>query len=167
VGLERGPLSLMNTTEELLGRKSSGSGLERREYGRGGSVTLTTLHHLSTKMLALTSPTCGICSIGMARWRTQATEVSFFRFNNHHTSHLATAKYYISNDLTKSFWRTTVCFFCHQIGGPLLFTFDMLFSFFCTLCMKIFVKSNTVIDIKTYFHHHLLAILQPFGRFRL
>jgi hypothetical protein len=33
VGLERGPLSLMNTTEELLGRKSSGSGLEIREYG--------------------------------------------------------------------------------------------------------------------------------------
>jgi hypothetical protein len=28
VGLERGPLSLVNTTEELLERKSSGSGLE-------------------------------------------------------------------------------------------------------------------------------------------
>jgi hypothetical protein len=35
VGLERGPLSLVNTTEELLGRESSGSGLENREYGRG------------------------------------------------------------------------------------------------------------------------------------
>jgi hypothetical protein len=35
VGLERGPLSLMSTTEELLGRKSSGSGLKIREYGRG------------------------------------------------------------------------------------------------------------------------------------
>jgi hypothetical protein len=34
VGLERGPLSLVSTIEELLGRKSSGSGLERREYGR-------------------------------------------------------------------------------------------------------------------------------------
>jgi hypothetical protein len=34
-GLERGPLSFMSTTEELLGRNSSGSGLERREYGRG------------------------------------------------------------------------------------------------------------------------------------
>jgi hypothetical protein len=32
VGLERGLLSLVSTTEELLGRKSSGSGLERREY---------------------------------------------------------------------------------------------------------------------------------------
>jgi hypothetical protein len=34
VGLERGPLSLVSTTEELLDRNSSGSGLEIREYGR-------------------------------------------------------------------------------------------------------------------------------------
>jgi hypothetical protein len=33
VGLEQGPLSLVSTTEELLGRKSSGSGVEIREYG--------------------------------------------------------------------------------------------------------------------------------------
>jgi hypothetical protein len=30
----RGSLSFVSTTEELLGRKSSGSGLENREYGR-------------------------------------------------------------------------------------------------------------------------------------
>jgi hypothetical protein len=35
VGLERGPLRLESTIEELFGRKSSGSGLENREYGRG------------------------------------------------------------------------------------------------------------------------------------
>jgi hypothetical protein len=34
VGLKRGPLSLVSTIQELLGRKSSGSGLENREYGR-------------------------------------------------------------------------------------------------------------------------------------
>jgi hypothetical protein len=34
-GLERGPLSLLSTIEELLGRKSSGSGLENRKYDRG------------------------------------------------------------------------------------------------------------------------------------
>jgi hypothetical protein len=34
VCLERGPLSLVSTTEELLGRKSSSSGLETRDYGR-------------------------------------------------------------------------------------------------------------------------------------
>jgi hypothetical protein len=34
VGLKRGPLSLVSTIEELLGRESSGFGLEIREYGR-------------------------------------------------------------------------------------------------------------------------------------
>jgi hypothetical protein len=34
VGLQRGPFSLVSTTEELLGRKSSGFGLENQEYGR-------------------------------------------------------------------------------------------------------------------------------------
>jgi hypothetical protein len=33
VGLERGAISLVSTIEELLGRKSSGSGVENREYG--------------------------------------------------------------------------------------------------------------------------------------
>jgi hypothetical protein len=37
VGLERGPLSFVSTTEELLGRNSSGSGLESREYGHRDS----------------------------------------------------------------------------------------------------------------------------------
>jgi hypothetical protein len=37
VGLERGLLSLVSTTEELLGRISSGSGLESRECGRRDS----------------------------------------------------------------------------------------------------------------------------------
>jgi hypothetical protein len=35
VGLERGPLSLVRITKELLEWKSSGSGLENRDYGRG------------------------------------------------------------------------------------------------------------------------------------
>jgi hypothetical protein len=69
VGLERGPLSLVSTNEELLGRKSSGSGLEIREYGcrdlsRWPSGTLY------PQKLALTSPTSG------GRSRTQATELS-------------------------------------------------------------------------------------------
>jgi hypothetical protein len=34
VGLERGPLRLMSTIEELLESKNSGSVLEIREYGR-------------------------------------------------------------------------------------------------------------------------------------
>jgi hypothetical protein len=44
VGLELGPLSLVSTIEEQLGRKSSGFGIESREYGRRGSAALTTLH---------------------------------------------------------------------------------------------------------------------------
>jgi hypothetical protein len=40
VGLERGPLSLVSTTEELLGKICSGSGLEIRDYGRRGLATL-------------------------------------------------------------------------------------------------------------------------------
>jgi hypothetical protein len=47
VSLERGPLSLVSTIEELLGRKSSGSGLENREYGHRESVTVTTWQLLS------------------------------------------------------------------------------------------------------------------------
>jgi hypothetical protein len=34
VDLERDPLSLVSTTKDLLERKSSGSGLENREYVR-------------------------------------------------------------------------------------------------------------------------------------
>jgi hypothetical protein len=49
VGLERGPLSLVSTTEELLERKISGSSLESREYDHR-DVILTTLHLLSAKV---------------------------------------------------------------------------------------------------------------------
>jgi hypothetical protein len=55
MGLERGPLSLMSTTEDQLGRKSNGPGLEKRDCGRMGS-TATLLY---PKNLALTSPTSG------------------------------------------------------------------------------------------------------------
>jgi hypothetical protein len=46
--------------EDLLERKSSGSGLENRDYG---SVTLTTWH-LNPQKLALTSSTSGGLSVG-------------------------------------------------------------------------------------------------------
>jgi hypothetical protein len=50
VGLEWGQFSLVSTTEELLGRKSSGSDLENRDYSSRDPVTLATLHFLSTKV---------------------------------------------------------------------------------------------------------------------
>jgi hypothetical protein len=73
VGLERGPLSLVSTTEGLLGRKSSGFGLERREYGsRDPSGSL--LGTLYPQNFALTSLTSGGRSVGIVCSRTQATE---------------------------------------------------------------------------------------------
>jgi hypothetical protein len=49
MGLERGPLSLVSTTVELVGR-SSGSGLESRVYGCRESLTLTAWHLLTAKV---------------------------------------------------------------------------------------------------------------------
>jgi hypothetical protein len=68
-GLERGPLSLVSTTEELLGRNSSGSGLESREYGSRVSSRWP-----PAKKLELTSLTSGGSSVGIVRLRTEATE---------------------------------------------------------------------------------------------
>jgi hypothetical protein len=72
VRLERGPLNLVTTTEKLLGRNSSGSGLESREYGRGDPLRWP--HTLYLQKLTLTSPTSGDCSVGIGRSRTKATE---------------------------------------------------------------------------------------------
>jgi hypothetical protein len=63
VDLERGPLSLVSTTEELLGTKSSGSGLEIREYGRRDPSPWTR-GTLYLQKLALTSSTIGGRSVG-------------------------------------------------------------------------------------------------------
>jgi hypothetical protein len=75
VGLERGPLSLVSTTEELLGRKNRGFGLEILECGRGipSSRPRATLY---PQKLALTSLTIGGRSIDIVRSRTQASEFS-------------------------------------------------------------------------------------------
>jgi hypothetical protein len=82
VGLERGPISLVSTTEELLEGKSSGSGLENRGYGRRGSATLTTRHPYIRKKLALTSPTSGGRSVGIVRSRTRATKFVCFSYGS-------------------------------------------------------------------------------------
>jgi hypothetical protein len=71
VGLERGPLSLVRITEELLEWKSSGSGLENRVKRPWGSVALTT-QHLYPQKLALTSPRSGGRSVGIVRLRTKS-----------------------------------------------------------------------------------------------
>jgi hypothetical protein len=81
VGLERGPLSLVITIEELLERKSSGSGLEIREYGRR-DPSLWPRGTLYPQKLALTSPTSGCRSVGIVHSRTQARVFSFFKIDS-------------------------------------------------------------------------------------
>jgi hypothetical protein len=65
----------VSTTEELLGRKSSGSGLEIREYVRGDPSRWTCIV-LYPQTLTLTSPISGCRSVGIVLSRTQATEFS-------------------------------------------------------------------------------------------
>jgi hypothetical protein len=76
VGLERGPLSLVSTIEELLEGKSSGSGLESREYGHR-NPSRWPRGTLYQQKLAQTSPTSGGRSVSIVRSQTQTTEFSF------------------------------------------------------------------------------------------
>jgi hypothetical protein len=80
VGLERGPLSLVSTTDEPLG-SSSGSGLENWEYGRGNPLRWPR-DTLYLQKLALTSPTCGGHSASIVRLPTKTTEF-FFNMSIH------------------------------------------------------------------------------------
>jgi hypothetical protein len=77
VGLERGPLSLVSTTEQLLETNGSGSGLENRDYGRRDSSRWPP-GILYPQKLALTLLTPGFRSVGIVRSQTQATEFSFW-----------------------------------------------------------------------------------------
>jgi hypothetical protein len=74
-GMERGPLSLVSTIEELLERKISDSRLEIREYGRRDPSLWTrgTFYPQKLELTSLTS--CGL-SVGIIRSPTQATEFS-------------------------------------------------------------------------------------------
>jgi hypothetical protein len=56
--MKRGPLSLVSTTVEVVQRKSSGSGLESREYGRREPSRLPR-DTMYLQELELTSPTSG------------------------------------------------------------------------------------------------------------
>jgi hypothetical protein len=74
VSLERGQLCLVSTTDKLLGRKRSGSGLENLKYGHRCRSRVT----LFPQKLALTWLTSGGHWVSIVRSRTQATEFFFF-----------------------------------------------------------------------------------------
>jgi hypothetical protein len=77
VGLERGPLSLVSAIEELLERKSSGSGLEYENT----AVGIRRADHatpLYPQKLALTSQTSGGRSVRIVRSRTRGKEFVLF-----------------------------------------------------------------------------------------
>jgi hypothetical protein len=56
VSLERGPLSLVSTIEELFGRNSSGSGLDSREYSvrirHADHVAVSTIEELLRRKIS-------------------------------------------------------------------------------------------------------------------
>jgi hypothetical protein len=82
VGLEQGPLSLMSTTKELLGRKSSGYGLENREYAcRDPSCWPCDI--LYPQKLPQTLLTNSGHSVGIVRSQTKATELLMVLFQHH------------------------------------------------------------------------------------
>jgi hypothetical protein len=73
VGLERGQLSHVCTIDELLERKSNGSGLQIWEYGRR-DPSRWLRGTLYPQNFALTSSISGCRSVGRVRSRTHATE---------------------------------------------------------------------------------------------
>jgi hypothetical protein len=77
LGLERGPLSLVSTIEELLGRKNYCSGLETENTAVGIRHAWLRETRYPLK-LALTSPTSGGRSVDIVRSRTKATEFVVF-----------------------------------------------------------------------------------------
>jgi hypothetical protein len=78
VGLERGPLSLVSTTEELLDRKVAAPVYKIENT----AVGIRHAYHVASsirKSWQSTSPTSGGRSVGVVRSRTQTMEFSFRR----------------------------------------------------------------------------------------
>jgi hypothetical protein len=88
VGLERGQLSLVRKTEELLERTIATPVYKIETNGRGDSLRWPrdTLYPLK---LPLTSPTSGGRSVGVDRWRTKPRSSSVF--------YITTISFYFAN----------------------------------------------------------------------
>jgi hypothetical protein len=79
VDLERGPISLVSTIEDLLGSKGSGSGQESLDYDRRDPVRWLR-DTFFPQNLALTLPSSGGRSVLIVRSRTEATEFSSVQY---------------------------------------------------------------------------------------
>jgi hypothetical protein len=77
VRLERGPLSLVSTTEELLDRKVAAP-VYKTENTAVGIRQADHVAPFIRKKLSITSPTSGGHLVGIVRPRTQTMEFSFF-----------------------------------------------------------------------------------------
>jgi hypothetical protein len=127
MGLERGPLSLVSTTEELLGSNNRGCGLESREYGCRYSSRWP-LGTLYPQKLALTSLTSGGRLVGIVRLRTEAMEFFFFitvsvpalqqpqPSSNFRVSQMQSEGSYISSDAWFSYWGYVARLMNHESG---------------------------------------------------
>jgi hypothetical protein len=143
VGLEQGPLSLVNTIEDLLGRNSSGSGLENREYGRR-DPPLRPLYTLYPQKLAVASPTSGGRSIGIVRSRTKATEFSLvfscYFFYLYHISRIVVKISRISLLLLVCFMRRgNIASSCTQISQDCQYTHVFWFRIYFYKIFSMFV----------------------------
>jgi hypothetical protein len=79
VCLNHGPLSLVRTIEELLGRNSNGSGLENQEYCHGDPLPWPR-DTLYPQTLTLVSSTSSSHSVSIVRSWTKAMEFCFLVF---------------------------------------------------------------------------------------
>jgi hypothetical protein len=77
VSVERGPLSLESTTEELLGKKNAAP-VYKTEITAGGIRCADYEAPIYPQELALNSSTSGDHAVGIVRSRTRATEFVFF-----------------------------------------------------------------------------------------
>jgi hypothetical protein len=141
VGLERGPLSLVSTTEELLGRKSSGSGLVSREYGPRDPSRWPRRTFYPQKF-TLTSPTSGV------RSQTQATEFNFcFLTNAENLTNSWSVK-----SKSKSIWDFNLILF-FTLYLVLFLEINSLYTK-CVPCLFTYCKS-----LPKFYHQHIVIII--------